>query len=489
VFVLVFSGLVAFGLSTRLQRPISQPIRALTEAARRISINQDFATPLPPHGHDEVGQLSDALNQLLSSLEERDKALRSTNDLLRQEIAERKEAERALADSEQRLQALMQALPVGVSFSSDSTCQKITGNTALLAQFEGEPSDNFSASALQRGAHGRRMQFFRDGHPIDPNELPLQSAVAQNREIKPAEYEVLNPSGRRWYMEGSGAPIRDPQGNVVAGVAVTLDISERKRVEHELRNAHAELADKANQLETLVERRTARLRETIGELEAFSYSIAHDMRAPLRALQGFSHILLNEYGTKLDADGHLFLTRIATAADRMDMLIQDVLNYSRVVQGDFPLVRVEVSPLLRGIIDTYPNFTSEKSEIVIQEPLPTVLGNEAMLTQVFSNLIGNAIKFVPAGTRPRVEILAEPRGSRVRIGVKDNGIGIAPSQHEKIFEIFQQVEKGKGYEGTGIGLAIVKKALERMGGAVAVESELGRGSTFWIELTLAPKSP
>lgn len=487
VFVLVASGLVAFGLSSRLQRPISQPIHALTEAARRISINKDFTISLPLHGRDEVGQLADALNQLLTSIEERDKALRSANDLLRDEIAERKEAERALAESEQRLQALMQALPVGVSFSSDSTCQKITGNMALLSQFEGSPNDNFSSSAPQENARGRQVQFFQDGRPIDGTELPLQRAVAENREIKPTEYEVLLPGGRRWFMEGSGAPIRDHQGNVIAGVAVTLDISERKRVENELRKAHAQLADKAYQLETLVERRTAKLRETIGELEAFSYSIAHDMRAPLRALQGFSHILLTEYAARLDGDGQRFLTRIANAADRMDKLIQDVLNYSRVVQSDFPLARVDVAQLLHGIIDTYPNFASEKSEILIREPMPAVLGNEAMLTQVFSNLLGNAVKFVAPGVRPRIEICAEARDQRVRLSVQDNGIGIAPGQHEKIFEIFQQVEKGKGYEGTGIGLAIVKKAIERMGGTVGVQSELGCGSTFWIELAAAPK--
>jgi signal transduction histidine kinase/HAMP domain-containing protein len=488
VLVFLVSGLAAFGLSSRLQRPISQPIHALTEAARRISIDKDFTISLSLHGRDEVGQLADALNQLLSSIEERDKALRSTNDLLRQEIAERKEAERALAESEQRLQALMQALPVGVSFSSDSTCQKITGNTALLSQFEGGPNDNFSASAPQETARGRQVQFFRDGHPIGGTELPLQRAVAENREIKPTEYEVLLPGGRRWFMEGSGAPIRDHQGNVIAGVAVTLDISERKRVENELRKAHAQLADKAYQLETLVERRTAKLRETIGELEAFSYSIAHDMRAPLRALQGFSHILLTEYATRLDRDGQRFLSRIANAADRMDKLIQDVLNYSRVVQGDFPLAPVDVAQLLRGIIDTYPNFASEKSEILIKEPMPAVLGNEAMLTQVFSNLIGNAVKFVAPGVKPGIEIRAEAKGPRIRLSVQDNGIGIAASQHEKIFEIFQQVEKGKGYEGTGIGLAIVKKAVERMGGTVGVQSELGRGSTFWIELAVAPQA-
>jgi signal transduction histidine kinase len=221
----------------------------------------------------------------------------------------------------------------------------------------------------------------------------------------------------------------------------------------------------------------------VGELEAFSYSIAHDMRAPLRSLQGFSDILLNEHAVKLDAEGQGFLQRIAKSATRMDKLIQDVLNYSRVVRSESPLEPVDVAELLREIMDTYPMFATEHADIAIEEPIPAVLGNEAMLTQIFSNLIGNAIKFVPAGTKPRIRIWAEPKGDEVRLCVQDNGIGIEPDQRERIFVMFQQVSKK--FEGTGIGLAIVKKAVERMGGRVGVSSEIDRGSTFWIEMQRA----
>ena len=263
-------------------------------------------------------------------------------------------------------------------------------------------------------------------------------------------------------------------------VAFILDISDRKRADDALREANAQLADKATHLDALVQQRTAKLRETVGELEAFSYSIAHDMRAPLRSLQGFSDILLNDYRDKLDADGQRFLKRIAGSAGRMDKLIQDVLNYSRVVRGELPLETVDLDKLLHGIVDTYPAFTPEKAEITLQGPLPSVLGNEAMLTQIFSNLIGNAVKFVPTGVKPQVRVWAERRALHVRLFVKDNGIGIESDQHEKIFSIFQQVNKD--FEGTGIGLAIVKKAVERMGGKVGLESELDRGSTFWIDI-------
>lgn len=266
-------------------------------------------------------------------------------------------------------------------------------------------------------------------------------------------------------------------------VARVWPLIERARAEEKLREANVLLVDKAAHLEALVQQRTAKLRETIGELEAFSYSIAHDLRAPLRSLQGFSELLLTEYGDQVKGDCQHLLHRISKAALRMDQLIRDVLNYSRVMREDFPSGKVDVEQLLRGIVDSYPALGPDKAEIILEGPFPTVLGNEAMLTQVFSNLMGNAVKFIPAETKPRIKIWAEPQGEQVRLFVQDNGIGIPADQHEKIFEMFQQVSKN--FEGTGIGLAIVKKAVERMGGKVGLESELGQGSTFWIELQKA----
>ena len=201
---------------------------------------------------------------------------------------------------------------------------------------------------------------------------------------------------------------------------------------------------------------------------------------PLRSLQGFSKILLADFGPQLDTDAQDYLSRIAKSASRMDKLIQDVLNYSKVVRGDLPLEPVDLELLVKGILDTYPIFASQNSEIHIESPLPTVLGNEAMLMQVLSNLMGNAVKFVRPGMKPQIKIWSETRSPLARLFVKDQGIGIAADQHQKIFNIFQQVEKSE--EGTGIGLAIVKKSVERMNGNVGVDSTLGHGSTFWIEL-------
>ncbi len=269
-----------------------------------------------------------------------------------------------------------------------------------------------------------------------------------------------------------------------AGLSVYFhDITQRKQAENDLRDANAQLADRATHLEALVQQRTVKLMETIGELEAFSYSIAHDMRAPLRSLQGYSQILTADFAPQLESEAQEYLHRIAKSANRMDKLIQDVLNYSKVVQAELPLEPVNVEHLLRGILDTYPMFTTDKVDVVLLRPFVPVLGNEAMLMQIFSNLMGNAVKFVAPGVKPSIQIGSEARGSIVCLHVQDNGIGIAEDQHEKIFQIFQQVERGG--EGTGIGLAIVRKAVERMGGKISLESQLGKGSTFQVELRRA----
>ncbi|MBL9211674.1 MAG: response regulator, partial [Opitutaceae bacterium] len=259
---------------------------------------------------------------------------------------------------------------------------------------------------------------------------------------------------------------------------------ERDHSESALRETQAQLAEHAQRLEERVQERTARLQETISELESFSYSISHDMRAPLRAMQSFAQILAEDCGDRIGPDGKDYIRRIIGASDRMDRLIQDVLTYSRVTRTEVSLVPVDVESLVDGIRETYPQFQPPQARIEIRRPIARVVGNEASLTQCLANLIGNAIKFVAPGVTPHVEIWSEVYGDRVRLYVRDNGIGIDPDAHEKIFHIFYQLDRS--YPGTGIGLAVVRKAAERMGGRIGLESAPGRGSTFHLDLAKAP---
>jgi signal transduction histidine kinase len=264
-----------------------------------------------------------------------------------------------------------------------------------------------------------------------------------------------------------------------SGVFVALIQTLRSLEEKEL-----ELKDLNVQLEIKVAERTAQLRETIAKLEHVSYSLSHDMRAPLRAMHSFAELLLADCGEQIGPEGKGYLGQIMNAAGRLDKMIQDTLNYSRIAgTAKMELQPVDIAALLHGMIESYPQWQAPGVEIHLQEGLPVVLGNEVLLTQCFSNLLNNALKFVSPGNVPRVSIREETKGSRVRFWVEDNGIGIPKEAQERIFEMFERA--APDHEGTGIGLAIVRKAVELMGGKVGVESEVGHGSKFWIELTKA----
>jgi PAS domain S-box-containing protein len=273
------------------------------------------------------------------------------------------------------------------------------------------------------------------------------------------------------------SPIRDEEGRVVGASKIARDVTEVKA-------AQAMLERHARELEEKVRERTAMLEESIGDLEAFSYSLSHDLRAPLRAIRGFSEVLSEDYGEHL-GDGTRFLDRIMAASERMERLIQDVLAFARLAHQHPPLVPVDVDRVARELIAERPELQLPRADVTVPEPLPAVVGHEATVIQCLSNLLDNAVKFVPPGTLPKVCISAEAEGDCTRICVADNGIGIEPEAQQRLFELFHRVATSGTYHGTGLGLAIVRKAAERMNGQVGVRSSPGKGSTFWLELPTA----
>lgn len=238
-------------------------------------------------------------------------------------------------------------------------------------------------------------------------------------------------------------------------------------------------------LEKRVAERTAKLQAMVEELEAFSYSVSHDLRAPLRVLDGYAQALIEDYGTSLEPAAKDMLDRIARTAQRMDRLTQDVLAYTRVSRADLALEVVDLEVMLRTVIEQYPSLVASRHLIQLRTPLGMVVGHGPSLLQCFSNLLENALKFVREGEVPRVEIYSESREDRIRVIVQDWGLGIDPAHQERVFNMFERAGALKHVPGTGIGLAIVKKAVERMGGSVGVLSELGKGSQFWIDLAKA----
>lgn len=293
---------------------------------------------------------------------------------------------------------------------------------------------------------------------------------------------------------------------------LAAEVRQRQQTEEALRRAKDALALSNARLEHTVQERTASLQETVGELHHFSYALAHDLRAPLRATDGYLTLIERQSGTALTPGTRELFRRVRQAAGHLDHMITDALNYNKALLRELPLEPVDLQSLLASLLETYPNLQPDTADIELQPGLPRVLGNRAALVQCFANLLDNAVKFSKRGLKPRVRVWAEtcPAGLRpaaapelarggaesqpkeaeahadtrprpcVRVWVEDNGVGIPKESQSRLFGMFQRLTPG--YEGTGIGLAIVRKVVERIGGRVGVESEEGQGSRFWVEL-------
>jgi signal transduction histidine kinase len=230
----------------------------------------------------------------------------------------------------------------------------------------------------------------------------------------------------------------------------------------------------------------AELREANESMQIFSHSLSHDLRAPLRGITGFAE-LLNELlkkanYEKLAREGQSFLDIILTSSSQMDKMITDVLAYSRATKSKWPMETVALDPLVHQLIEGFP--PEQRPYFHILSKLPAVRGNATLLSQSLTNLLSNAVRFVPGDRPPHVVIRAAEEGANVTIFVEDNGIGIKPEDQQRIFRVFERAAPAN-YKGTGIGLAVVAKAAERMDGSVGVESEIGKGSRFWIRVPVA----
>ena len=389
------------------------------------------------------------------------------------DITERKRIEVASREAEERFRALTENIPQliwmtdadgGITFYNQRWFD-YTGTTLEEMQKAGwgkvHHPDHVERVAQKWNEH------LRTGEPWE-DTFPLRSK-----------------SGTFGWFLSRAFPIRNAEGKISQWFGTNTDITELRETHLALEAAQAKLEEHAKNLETTVQERTAELREANAELEAFCYSLSHDMQGPLRAIRSYTEMVFENSGPQMSATERDYLQRVSSAAVRLDRLIQDVLAFSRASREPGEPERVEPERVLRAIIAERPDMQPPAAEIRIEGPLPAVRGNEASLTQCLTNLLSNAVKFVAPGITPQVRIYSERREDRVRLWVEDNGIGINKEAQEKIFELFHRAHRSGHYEGTGLGLAIVRKAAERMGGQVGVESAPGAGSRFWIDLSPA----
>lgn len=314
---------------------------------------------------------------------------------------------------------------------------------------------------------------------LRPSENVVLERVLRGERIEHYETRRRRKDGSVVDVSLTISPVRDREGRIVAASKTARDVTDRKRAREEVVRLNADL-------ERRVQERTERLQAAVGELESFTYTVAHDLRAPLRGIHQFSDLILEEKETTLDEESRGWLLHIIDGARRMDSLIEGLLAYSRIGRQDISLSGQDLSALVAEIlVHLKGEIAQRKATVEVSPNLPRVLGNRLLLTQALTNLLSNAIKFVPPERDPVVRVSAAARGETVRITVEDNGIGIEPRHHDRLFRIFERLHPRDQFAGNGIGLAIVKKAVEQMGGAVGIEAKDGPGTRFTVDLPAA----
>lgn len=323
-----------------------------------------------------------------------------------------------------------------------------------------------------------RLDFAELIHPEDVERVKAEVAdhfstgIDDYRQI----YRLRKSDGQWIWVDDRTWLRRSDDGTVTHIYGVVLDITDQHLAAEALRDANAEL-------ETRVAARTAELEAVNRELEAFSYSVSHDLKAPLRGIDGYAHILLEDYADRLDDEGRRLLGNVCRGVDQMHRLIGDMLAYSRLERQTLVSLAVELQPLVEEVANAIDEGgLLESAELSIDMGGLAVCADRNGLAMVLRNLLGNALKFHAPGQMPVVRVSARRDGALVRIDVSDQGIGFDMKYHERIFDIFQRLHRAEDYPGTGVGLAMVKRAVLRMGGRVYGRSTPGEGACFSVEL-------
>ncbi|MEG4107334.1 CHASE3 domain-containing protein [Microcoleus sp. S13_C5] len=443
------------------------------------------------------------LMALVYYLVKRDRTLRDKAEIKQNQLLEQLEHDRhSLQLSEERFRRAILNAPLPIMLHAENG-QVLQINSAWT-EFSGYEYSEIPTIEdwTEKAYHSRKSLVQAD----------IDRLHQLNTRISEGEYMIATASGESRIWEFYSAPLGKLSDGRSLVISTAIDITARKQAEAEIRMLNATL-------ERRVELRTNQLQAANEELEAFAYTVAHDLRAPLRGMQGLAEALLEDYRDLLDELGQEYAQQIVNSGQQLEELIQDLLAYSRLSRTDLSLQVLDLdSAVAEAIAMVKADAKSRHAQISVQSPLPAVIAHRVTVVQVIANLLTNAIKFVE-GASPQVQIWAEEielpqEGQRdtdragelerqtvgqwehsqflmvspllpvriIRLWVEDNGIGIAPEHQKRIFRVFERLHGIESYPGTGIGLAIVKKGVDRMGGQVGVESQLGQGSRFWIQL-------
>jgi PAS domain S-box-containing protein len=470
VFVLLGASGVIIFLSGRLGSVVTEPVRRLAEAVQNLSKNRDYGVRVASGGKDELGQLIEAFNDMLSQIQARDAALAAARDDLEKrvqdrtrdlevEIAERRVTEGLLQEKDDRL----------------TEAQEI----ARMGSWEWTPSSNrvawsdevYRLSGLLPTKFGGRIEdFVNNAHPED--RMRLRSALetsVRKREPLNVDYRIIRPDGSILHLHAHGKPILDAEGRATRLVGTLQDVTERKKAEESIQTLNREL-----------EARMGELASVNKELEGFSYSVSHDLRAPLRAIDGFSRMLADDYKDRVDDEGRRYLDVIMQNTHKMGQLIDDLLAFSRMGRKSLEAASLDMEQMARQTFAELQEQHPDRALELRLESLPAGRGDPAMFRQVFFNLVSNAVKYSRGRNPAVIEIGARVEPTETVYFVRDNGVGFEMDYVHKLFGVFQRLHSSEEFEGTGVGLALVQRIVQRHGGRVWAEGKLGVGATFYF---------
>jgi PAS domain S-box-containing protein len=426
---------------------------------------RDFTLRATKTTEDEIAFLVDAFNNMLAEIGRQTDALEASNKTLAGQIAERADAERALRESERRNRTLVEA--------SNSIVWTADKDRLFGPAHPGWRAYTGQADEDSRGG-GWRSAFAKEDRDVLEKSWKAAASIHSGFECELRLWHAA--TGKHRYVSLRAAPVLDADEQVVEWIGTVHDIDDRRRAEEEIRRLNAELEER-------VLRRTAELESTNKELESFSYSVSHDLRAPLRAIDGYSRMVQEDYKERLDEDGQRMLGVVREEALKMGRLIDDLLAFSKLSRKAMDAgTMVDMTALAKeSAASLMREYDVGRVRLDIW-PLPAVRGDAALLRQVWMNLIGNALKY--SSTQPKAEILVsgEEIDGAAHFRVQDNGVGFDMKYAPKLFGVFQRLHKAEDFEGTGVGLAIVQRIIVRHGGSIRADAKPGEGATFHFTL-------